>query len=81
LSKENEKQATLPCPLDVAVQKGKWNLTCICFFVFFLQNEGRCNTNSDLWITENLDLSIRDHFYFAIFQHCLHICGRARLKQ
>jgi hypothetical protein len=23
LSKENEKQATLPCPLDVAVQKGK----------------------------------------------------------
>ena len=23
LSKENEKQATMPCPLDVAVQKGK----------------------------------------------------------
>jgi hypothetical protein len=22
LSKENEKEATLPCPLDVAVQKG-----------------------------------------------------------
>ena len=23
LSKENEKQATIPCPLDAAVQKGK----------------------------------------------------------